>query len=223
MGTSENVDIGIRSRVSQIWLSANQMARFLQLANHFCLLRDSFSCSTPPIQVSLWRVSHLRMTYTYVLPPSKKDFCQPTSNFPKSCILVGRARQKLFMRVFLASIPRKDSEKSMFSERGLQQNIHFRKSDRLLHNSQKSVNSTLTDPIQIKMSLADIVPPGVVTGDNLVKLLEHARDNGYAIPAVNCTRCVRQLTARFRVENHVEFANFSRFFETARSLPKLLK
>mmetsp|Transcript_17206 Transcript_17206/g.21756 ORF Transcript_17206/g.21756 Transcript_17206/m.21756 type:complete len:388 (+) Transcript_17206:98-1261(+) len=37
------------------------------------------------------------------------------------------------------------------------------------------------------MSLTDIVPPGVVTGDNLLKLLEHARDNGYAIPAVNCT------------------------------------
>jgi len=36
-------------------------------------------------------------------------------------------------------------------------------------------------------ALCDIVPPGVVTGDNLVKLLEHARDNGYAIPAVNCT------------------------------------
>jgi len=39
-------------------------------------------------------------------------------------------------------------------------------------------------------SITDIVPPGVVTGDNLVKLLEHARDNGYAIPAVNCTRYV---------------------------------
>jgi|EP00979_Chaetoceros_neogracilis_P004802 hypothetical protein len=37
-------------------------------------------------------------------------------------------------------------------------------------------------------SITDIVPPGVVTGDNLVKLLEHARDTGYAIPAVNCTR-----------------------------------
>jgi len=36
-------------------------------------------------------------------------------------------------------------------------------------------------------SLTDIVPPGVVTGKNLVKLLEHARDNGYALPAVNCT------------------------------------
>jgi len=37
------------------------------------------------------------------------------------------------------------------------------------------------------MSITDIVPPGVVTGDNLRKLLEHARDTGYAIPAVNCT------------------------------------
>jgi fructose-bisphosphate aldolase, class II len=37
-------------------------------------------------------------------------------------------------------------------------------------------------------SLVDLVPPGVVTGDNLLKLLEHARKEGYAIPAVNCTR-----------------------------------
>jgi fructose-bisphosphate aldolase class II len=37
------------------------------------------------------------------------------------------------------------------------------------------------------MSLSSIVPPGVVTGDNLLKLFEHARENGYAIPAVNCT------------------------------------
>jgi len=37
-------------------------------------------------------------------------------------------------------------------------------------------------PTNRKMSsLADIVPPGVVTGDNLVKLLDHARSNGYAI------------------------------------------
>lgn len=33
----------------------------------------------------------------------------------------------------------------------------------------------------------DIVPPGVVTGENLLKLLTHAKDNGYAIPAFNCT------------------------------------
>jgi len=35
--------------------------------------------------------------------------------------------------------------------------------------------------------LNQIVPPGVLTGKDLLKLLEHARENGYAIPAVNCT------------------------------------
>lgn len=36
-------------------------------------------------------------------------------------------------------------------------------------------------------NLTDIVPPGVVTGANLLKLFEHARENGYALAAVNCT------------------------------------
>jgi fructose-bisphosphate aldolase class II len=31
------------------------------------------------------------------------------------------------------------------------------------------------------------VPVGVITGDDVVKLLTHAKDNGYAIPAFNCT------------------------------------
>lgn len=31
------------------------------------------------------------------------------------------------------------------------------------------------------------VPAGVVTGDDLMKLLSHAKDNGYALPAFNCT------------------------------------
>jgi fructose-bisphosphate aldolase class II len=48
-------------------------------------------------------------------------------------------------------------------------------------------------------SLADIVPSGVVTGDDLMKLLEHARANSYAIPAVNCTRYVRSTTAGIHV------------------------
>jgi hypothetical protein len=34
------------------------------------------------------------------------------------------------------------------------------------------------------------VPVGVITGDDVVALFKHARDNGYAIPAFNCTRCV---------------------------------
>ncbi|CEG68751.1 Fructose-bisphosphate aldolase 1 [Rhizopus azygosporus] len=37
------------------------------------------------------------------------------------------------------------------------------------------------------MGLLDIVPPGVVTGKNLLKLFEYARANNFAIPAINCT------------------------------------
>lgn len=36
-------------------------------------------------------------------------------------------------------------------------------------------------------SLNDLVPSGVITGDDCLKLFEHARANSYAIPAVNCT------------------------------------
>jgi len=32
-----------------------------------------------------------------------------------------------------------------------------------------------------------LVPPGVITGDHLITLLRYARDNNFAIPAVNCT------------------------------------
>jgi fructose-bisphosphate aldolase class II len=39
----------------------------------------------------------------------------------------------------------------------------------------------------MSMPLNKLVPPGVVTGDDLLTLLEHARANKYAIPAVNCT------------------------------------
>jgi len=37
------------------------------------------------------------------------------------------------------------------------------------------------------MGLMDIVPPGVVTGDDLLKLFEHCRENQIALPAFNCT------------------------------------
>lgn len=40
----------------------------------------------------------------------------------------------------------------------------------------------------IKMVTPCDVPVGVITGDNVLKLLQHAKDNGYAIPAFNCTR-----------------------------------
>jgi len=36
-------------------------------------------------------------------------------------------------------------------------------------------------------ALNEIVPSGVITGDDVLTLFEHARQNGYAIPAVNCT------------------------------------
>jgi len=37
------------------------------------------------------------------------------------------------------------------------------------------------------MGLMDIVPPGVVTGDDLLKLFEHCREHQIALPAFNCT------------------------------------
>jgi len=37
------------------------------------------------------------------------------------------------------------------------------------------------------MGLDGIVPAGVVTGDNLVKLMEYCKTNGHALPAFNCT------------------------------------
>jgi len=37
------------------------------------------------------------------------------------------------------------------------------------------------------MGLDGIVPAGVVTGDNLIKLLEYCKTNGHALPAFNCT------------------------------------
>lgn len=37
------------------------------------------------------------------------------------------------------------------------------------------------------MGLLDIVQPGVVTGDDVMKILKYAQDHEFAIPAVNCT------------------------------------
>jgi len=51
-------------------------------------------------------------------------------------------------------------------------------------------------------SLNEIVPAGVVTGDDLLNLFEHARANGYAIPAVNCTRCVVRRRFGVRIASH---------------------
>ena len=49
----------------------------------------------------------------------------------------------------------------------------------------RKINLKSTD---IKMpGLQGIVPPGVVTGANLLKLMEYCRDNEVALPAFNCT------------------------------------
>jgi len=37
------------------------------------------------------------------------------------------------------------------------------------------------------MGLLDVVPTGVLTGQNVVKLFEYAREHQFAIPAINCT------------------------------------
>jgi hypothetical protein len=53
---------------------------------------------------------------------------------------------------------------------------------------EESVLTLPTIDIETMAALADLVPAGVLTGDDLVTLFDHARANGYAIPAVNCTR-----------------------------------
>ncbi|KAL1924689.1 uncharacterized protein VTP21DRAFT_4343 [Calcarisporiella thermophila] len=37
------------------------------------------------------------------------------------------------------------------------------------------------------MGILEIVPAGVITGDNVRKLFNYAREHGFAIPAINCT------------------------------------
>ena len=37
------------------------------------------------------------------------------------------------------------------------------------------------------MGLEGLVPAGVVTGDNLMKLMTYCKENGHALPAFNCT------------------------------------
>ena len=37
------------------------------------------------------------------------------------------------------------------------------------------------------VKLKDVVPSGVITGDDVIKLLEFAKKKGFALPSVNCT------------------------------------
>jgi len=56
-----------------------------------------------------------------------------------------------------------------------------------MNNCRSKSSSFDTSKPPNMSAINDIVKPGVVTGDDLLTLLKHARDNGYAIPAVNCT------------------------------------
>ncbi|KAJ3119561.1 Fructose-bisphosphate aldolase 1 [Nowakowskiella sp. JEL0407] len=47
--------------------------------------------------------------------------------------------------------------------------------------------STLSKEQLKKMSLKDLVPAGVITGDNVRKVFKFAHEHGFAIPAFNCT------------------------------------
>jgi len=45
----------------------------------------------------------------------------------------------------------------------------------------------LIDFSRCTMGLDGVVPAGVLTGDNVIKLFQHCSDNGVALPAFNCT------------------------------------
>lgn len=60
--------------------------------------------------------------------------------------------------------------------------------------------------------ISDIIKPGVVTGDDVQKVFQIARDNGFALPAVNCVNtdtinAVIETAAKVRSPVIVQFSN----------------
>jgi len=53
--------------------------------------------------------------------------------------------------------------------------------------ARRSAQVCKAQAVESASSLMDVLKPGVVYGKDLVTLLNHAKENGYAIPAVNCT------------------------------------
>ncbi|ORY91931.1 hypothetical protein BCR43DRAFT_497511 [Syncephalastrum racemosum] len=37
------------------------------------------------------------------------------------------------------------------------------------------------------MGILDLVPPGVITGDDVLRVMQYAEDNNFAIPSINVT------------------------------------
>jgi len=67
------------------------------------------------------------------------------------------------------------------------------------------------------------VPVGVITGDDVVKLLKHAKDNGYAIPAFNCTssstaNAVMEAAAKFNSPVMIQASNGGAQFVAGKSI-----
>ena len=52
----------------------------------------------------------------------------------------------------------------------------------MFYSNPREINLPIT-----MSGLNGIVPPGVVTGDNLLKLMTYCRENSIALPAFNCT------------------------------------
>ncbi|OZJ04523.1 Fructose-bisphosphate aldolase 1 [Bifiguratus adelaidae] len=74
------------------------------------------------------------------------------------------------------------------------------------------------------MGLADIVPPGVVTGDNLRKLFDYAQEHNFAIPAVNCTststiNAVLEAARDVKAPIIIQFSNGGSAFFAGKGLP----
>ena len=40
---------------------------------------------------------------------------------------------------------------------------------------------------KMTVTLKEVVPAGVITGEDVIKLLDFAKRKGFALPAVNCT------------------------------------
>jgi fructose-bisphosphate aldolase class II len=69
----------------------------------------------------------------------------------------------------------------------------------------------------------DIVKPGVVTGDDVTKLFNHAKENGFAIPAVNCVgtdsiNAVLEAAAAVKSPVIVQFSNGGAIFIAGKGL-----
>jgi len=62
------------------------------------------------------------------------------------------------------------------------------------------------------MGLAEIAKPGVITGDNLIKLMEYNREHGIALPAFNCTssstiNCILEAAREIKSPVIIQFSN----------------